>query len=301
MAEYTVYSEAGGTYKTSTVANCARGHVDQGLDTLCIDLDHQKGNLSRLFDVADQQNDSTADNLVLHMLNEGRGDFYGMIRETEEGIDILPAHNKLEDFKDMVVKKEQLYQDIYDGEENEFNRYQLLADVLNENNISDHYDVIIVDPNARAELSLYNALYATGSIVAPVEFGGKGALSIEGLEEIGGAMSSELGVQLGVVAIVPNNTKATAVQKQKREEIEAKGYDMPVVIGERESLMKEMWNANGSAFKVMEEAWFKNEPGNRRERDAELRTMDKLRELSDFIADQFGLDYEPLTAPEVTA
>lgn len=301
MAAYTVYSEAGGTYKTSNAVNLARAHVDQGLNVLCIDFDHQKGNLSRLFGVADQQDVGKADNLVLHMLGEGRGDFYELVRETDEGVDVIPAHNKLEDFKDMVVKKEMLYDDLYDEDENQFNRYMLLADVLTRNNVWERYDVIVIDPNARAELSLYNALYATGSIVAPVEFGGKGALSIEGLEEIGEAMADVLGIELGVVAIVPNNTKETAIQQDKRKEIEAKGYDMPVIIRERESMMKEMWNANGSVFKVIEELWFDGKPGQRREREPELQTIEKLQNLADFVAEQFDLDYEPLTKPEVTA
>lgn len=294
MISYTVYTEAGGTYKTTTTANLARAHVEQGLDPLVIDLDHQMGNLSHLFDVADDQSNPEADHLPRHLIDKGRGSFQDLIRETDEGVDVLPAHDKLEDLTDDVRK----YQEIAESMGDESNPYALLLETLRDAGVRDQYDALIVDPNARAELSLYNALYATRHVVAPVEFGGKGSLSVDGLEDLGGSFATQEGIDIGVLAIVPNNVADTKVQQLRRDEIEERDYEVPVAIGQRESLMKEMWNARGSAFKVAEEGWFKGEPGQRDLPDREEATLAKLRELADHVARQFDVDFTPIAGKD---
>lgn len=294
MISYTVYTEAGGTYKTTTTANLARAHVEQGLDPLVIDLDHQMGNLSHLFDVADDQSNPEADHLPRHLIDKGRGSFQDLIRETDEGVDVLPAHDKLEDLTDDVRK----YQEIAESMGDESNPFALLLETLRDAGVRDQYDALIVDPNARAELSLYNALYATRHVVAPVEFGGKGSLSVDGLEDLGGSFATQEGIDIGVLAIVPNNVADTKVQQLRRDEIEERDYEVPVAIGQRESLMKEMWNARGSAFKVAEEGWFKGEPGQRDLPDREEATLAKLRELADHVARQFDVDFTPIAGKD---
>lgn len=303
MISYTVYTEAGGTYKTTTAANLARAHVDQGLDPLVIDLDHQKGNLSHLFDVAHNQSNPNADHLPRHLIDKPRGPFADLIETTDEGVDVLPAHDKLEDLTDDVRR----YMEIADSMGDDVNRFALLLDTLQDAGIRDAYDVLIIDPNARAELSLYNALYATRHVVAPVEFGGKGSLSVDGLEDLGGSFSDQQNIDIGVLAIVPNKVKGTNVQDVRRGDIESRGFDIPVAISEREALMKEMWEAKGSAFKVVEEEWALNretaehEPGQRDVPDREWETIEKLQQLADHIAAAFDVDYEPLADREVVA
>src|SRR5699024_4702041 len=80
-------------------------------------------------------------------------------------------------------------------------------------------------------------------------------------------------------------------------------FATPVTIGNRESLMDAMWEARGSAFKVIEERWktferngeMVSEPGQRRIRDREIETLRKLYELAEFIAtDTFDEEVEPV-------
>jgi len=51
MITAVVYSESGGTYKTTMTANLAVAFERMGLNTLVLDLDPQEGNLTSLFDV----------------------------------------------------------------------------------------------------------------------------------------------------------------------------------------------------------------------------------------------------------
>nr|WP_241431192.1 hypothetical protein [Halococcus thailandensis] len=76
-----------------------------------------------------------------------------------------------------------------------------------------------------------------------------------------------------------------------------------MTIGNRESLMDAMWEARGSAFKVIEERWktferdgkMVSESGQRRIRDREIETLRKLYELARFIAtNTFGTDVDPV-------
>lgn len=67
--------------------------------------------------------------------------------------------------------------------------------------------------------------------------------------------------------------------------------------------MDAMWEARGSAFKVVEERWktfeqdgeMVSEPGQRRVRDREVETLRRLYELAQFIATEtFEADVDPI-------
>lgn len=298
MLSYTVYTEAGGTYKTTTAVNLARAHTDQGLNVLCIDLDHQKGNLSHVLEVADDQSNPEADHLPRHLVDRGRGSFRDLIQTTDEGFDVLPAHDKLEDLTEDVRTYQEMVTSMDGITDEEFDRHTLLFETLRDADIHQDYDVLIIDPNARAELSLYNALYATRNVVAPVKYGGKGSLSIDGLEELGEGFGQQEGINIGVKAIVPNKVRDTNAQQLHRQEVEDRGFDIPVTIGDRESMMEAMWDAHGSAFKVIEEGWYKGAPGDRPERDREQDTLDQIRQLADFLAGSSDVDYQPVAEQE---
>ena len=88
MITSVVYSESGGTYKTTMTANIAVALERMGLNTLVVDLDPQEGNLTSLFDAGEHRSDPDADNLVKHILDMPDGDFDDLIENTEEGVDI---------------------------------------------------------------------------------------------------------------------------------------------------------------------------------------------------------------------
>lgn len=276
MVQYTVYSEAGGTYKTTTAANTAVAHTRRGLDVLLIDLDPQEGSLSYIFGVDDEKHDGDADNLVRHLIKRPNGEFDDLIRKTEEGPDVLPSHAMLERLSSLLDRAKE----IEEMSNANFNRHERLLEVLIENNVPDRYDVIIIDPQATASDALYNAIYATRTLVSPVELSGKGSLSLDGLDDLVTNLENDLEINVGVAAIVPGNVGRTRANERYKKELKENGWDVPVLIGERESLMQEMWDARGSAFKVYDDGYVEGEPNQRRKREREKETLDQYDELA---------------------
>jgi len=267
MLTFTTYSEAGGVGKSTLAANLAVADARDGRDVLVIDLDPQEASLSYLLDVDEDRDDSAADSLVRHLVERPRGEFDDLIK-TSEGVDSIPAHNSLEMLAKHLQRREEEANDF--GEN--WNRNMQLLRVLRENDIHERYDTLIIDPPATADVKLYNAIYATRSLVVPFEPSGKGFKSVDGLEDLVPGLEETLDINVGVLAIVPNNFSGTNDQQDMLAEIEAKGYDIPIVLGERGSLFEGCWRRQCSAFKYVEEH-------RSRERAYELETLEKLEEL----------------------
>ncbi len=304
MITAVVYSESGGTYKTTLTANLAVAFERMGLDVLTIDLDPQEGNLTTLFDAGESRSDPDADNLVKHMLEMPEGEFSDLIETTPEGVDIVPSHDMLGDFTSNLEQKIAYETGMKNISREEYPRFELLYDLLWETEqLNEQYDAILIDPNARAEDLLYNAIFALRTLVAPVKPAGKGNLSLEGLEEMVTNMQDALGIQIGLSCVVPSAIGQTNAHQLYKDQFEAtEAFPTPVTIGNRESLMDEMWEARGSAFKVVEERWKTEKrddemvsgPGTRGVRDRELETLQKLYELAGFIAtDTFDAAIDP--------
>ncbi|WP_256301677.1 ParA family protein [Haloarchaeobius salinus] len=305
MITAVVYSESGGTYKTTMTANIAVALERMGLNTLVLDLDPQEGNLTSLFDAGENRSDPEADNLVKHILDMPDGEFDDLIETTDEGIDIIPSHDMLGDFTSNLEQKISYETGMKNMSREEYPRFELLYDLLWEKEkLQEQYDAILIDPNARAEDLLYNAIYALRTLVAPVKPAGKGNLSLEGLEELVGNMSSQLEIEIGLSCVVPSGVGQTNAHQQYQRQFEnTDAFDTPVAIGNRESLMDAMWEARGSAFKVVEERWktfqrdgeMVSEPGQRRVREREIETLRKIYELAWFIATEtFDADVDPV-------
>ena len=304
MIAAVVYSESGGTFKTTVTANLAVSLERMGLNTLMIDLDPQKGNLTSLFDAGEHRNDPTADTLVKHSLDMPDGEFTDLIETTEEGADIIPSHDMLGDFTSNLEQKITYETGMKNISREEYPRFELLYDLLwEQQELQEEYDAVLIDPNARAEDLLYNAIYAMRTLVAPVKPAGKGNLSLSGLEELVGNMQDQLEIEIGLSCVVPSGVGRTNAHQQYLERFEnTDSFSTPVTIGNRESMMDAMWEAEGSAYKVVEERWktFEkagekvSEPGQRRVRDREVETLEKLYRLAYFIATStFSEDADP--------
>jgi cellulose biosynthesis protein BcsQ len=305
MITAVIYSESGGTYKTTMTANLAVALERMGVNTLVLDLDPQEGNLTSLFDVGPHRNDPDADNLVKHILDMPDGDFQDLIEPTTEGVDIIPSHDMLGDFTSNLEQKISYETGMQNMAREEYPRYELLYELLwNEQQLYDEYDAILIDPNARAEDLLYNAIFALRTLIAPVKPAGKGNLSLDGLEELVGNMGYQLDIEIGLGCVIPAGVGQTNAHQQYQEQFEnTDAFATPVTIGNRESLMDAMWEARGSAFKVIEERWktferdgtMVSESGQRRIRERELETLRKLAELVQFIAtDTFDAEINPV-------
>jgi cellulose biosynthesis protein BcsQ len=305
MITAVVYSESGGTYKTTMTANIAVAMERMGLNTLVLDLDPQEGNLTSLFDVGAHRNDPDADNLVKHILDMPDRDFDDLIETTAEGVDIIPSHDMLGDFTSNLEQKISYETGMQNMNREDYPRFELLYELLWEKaELQETYDAVLIDPNARAEDLLYNAIFALRTLVAPVKPAGKGNLSLDGLDELVGNMETQLDIEIGLSCVVPSGVGQTNAHQQYQQQFEnTDAFATPVTIGNRESLMDAMWEARGSAFKVIEERWktfeqdgkMVSEPGERRVRDREMDTLQKLYELAWFIATEtFDASVDPV-------
>ena len=272
MLAYTVYSEAGGVGKTTLAANLARAEVRAGRDALVVDLDTQEASLSHLLDVADDRDDDEADSLLRHMIDRPRGDFANLT-EMNEGIDVVPSHNILEYASKHLRRREEEAADF--GES--WNPNKQLLRVLREAGVHEQYDTLIVDPLATADIKLHNAIHATRHLVIPFEPSGKGYESVQGLDQLVGGLEDQLGIEVGVLAVVPNRYKGMNDQDRFLERLQADGWESPIRLRERSSLLEGCWAEQCTAFRYIDEY-------RERERDHELETVEKL----DRLAEQIG-------------
>ena len=282
MLGYSAYSEAGGVAKTTTAANCAVAHARHGFDVLAVDLDPQNASLSYLFDVDDERADGDSDNLVRHLIGRPRGDLDELIQETDEGVDILPTHNMHERLTELLLKTAEIEEQTHGDPNYEFPKHAQLLNVFREADINEQYDVLIVDPPASGEQAQNNALYATRNIVIPVELSGKGQQSIQGLEEVINALEATLEVNIGVLGLVPFKYEGTNDQDHYLTELSETGFDVPVVIGKRTSMMEGCWRQQCSAFRYIDEH-------RDRKREHELKTLEQFDELAHHIESEGGL------------
>jgi chromosome partitioning protein len=274
MLAYTVYSEAGGVGKTTLATNLAKAEVRAGNDVLMIDLDTQEASLSHLLNVAQDRNNDQADSLLRHMVDRPRGDFDDLIKSSE-GIDIVPAHNILEYASKHLRRREEEAADF--GES--FNPNKQLLRVLRNAGVHDKYDTLIIDPPATADIKLHNAIHATRHVVIPFEPSGKGYESVQGLDQLVTGLESNLNIEVGVLAIVPNRYKGMNDQDRFLEELRGDGWKIPITLRERSSLLEGCWAEQCSAYRYIEE--YRD-----REREHELETLEKFDELAEYIRKQ---------------
>ena len=279
MLTYCVYSEAGGVGKTTLTANLAVAHARAGLDVLVIPLDPQEGDFSHLFRVDDDRSNSEVDTLVHHLVGRNAEPFDDLIRTAEHGVDVIPEHNLLESIGDLLRREQDARGDFGDS----FPLYTQLQRVIRENNLSAAYDVIMVDPPGTTGPQLYNGLDAMRNLVIPFEPSGKGQRSIDGLADMVGGLEETLEIEIGVLAVVPNNMKGTGDQEEILEDVRELGYDVPAVIGDRTSLIQGCWNEQCSAFRYIQEH-------RSRRREYELETLATFDRLARHLETSVGIE-----------
>jgi len=268
MLAYTVYSEAGGVGKTTLAANLAKAEVRAERDVLVVDLDTQEASLSYLLNVHEDRSNEEADSLLRHMIDRPRDDFEKLIK-TSEGIDVVPSHNILEYASKHLRRREEEAADF--GES--WNPNKQLLRVLRDAGVQHQYDTLIVDPPATADIKLHNAIHATRHLVIPFEPSGKGYESVQGLDQLVGGLEDKFGIEVGVLAVVPNRYKGMNDQDRFLSELEADGWETPIRLRERSSLLEGCWAEQCTAFRYIDKH-------RDRERDHELETLTKIEDLA---------------------
>jgi len=282
MIAYTVWSEAGGVGKTTLAANLLRAHVNRDQSVLGIDMDPQDGGLTHHLGLDDQKSDSDVDNLVLHMLGRGRGDFDDLVR-SNEGIDLVPSHNMLGRLADLLGKAAEIEEETHPDPDYEYEKEKQLREVLIEAGIPSKYDVIVIDPPASEGQHLYNSVYATSNLLIPFEPSPKGERSIKGLRNVVNGLENELGdIDVGVIGAVPNKLKGTNTNRKYLNTLEQEDLPIaPVSIGERGSMLGDAWDNQVTIYELAENESYRNL------RDYEQSTLEKFDELAAYIVEQF--------------
>jgi cellulose biosynthesis protein BcsQ len=284
MLTYAPVSEAGGVGKTTIAATLAVSHARAGHDVLCIDLDTQNGSLTYLFGPEYDRSDPDVDNIVRHLVGRPGGDFDELILDVESGVDLIPSHDLLEDLPELLINEKNQAEKMGQA----YSQYHQLSRVLSEASVRDRYDVVIVDTAGSAGPALYNALVAVRNCVIPFECSAKGQQSVEGLDALVDGLESALEVDVGVLAVVPIGYKDTRDQREILAELEDSAFPVPVVIGERTSLMEGSWKEQCSIYRYMEEH-------RSRRRDYELETLASFDTLARTLESQAGLTTEEVT------
>lgn len=285
MLTYTPVSEAGGVGKTTTAATLAVSHARAGYDVLAIDMDTQNGSLTYLFGPEYDRGDPAVDNLVRHLVGRPKGEFEELAQEVEAGVDLVPSHNMLEDLQEFLINEKNQAERLGDS----FSMYHQLHRVLREADVRSKYDVVVVDSAGKAGPILYNALVAVRNVVIPFEATAKGQESIDGLDDLVEGLESSIGVDVGVLAIVPIGYKDTRDQREILGELREGGFPVPVVIGERGSLMEGCWNRQCSPYTYVEDH-------RDQKREYELDTLEQFDELARHLERHADLDPMEVTA-----
>lgn len=285
MLTYTPVSEAGGVGKTTTAATLAVSHAQAGHRVLAIDMDTQNGSLTYIFGPDYDRGDPESDSLVRHLVGRPKGDFRDLTHQVEQGVDLIPSHNMLEDIHEFLLNEKNQAERL--GES--YSMYHQLHRVLQEANVRENYDVIIVDSAGKAGPILYNALVAVRNVVIPFEATAKGQESIEGLDDLVEGLEENIGVDIGVLAVVPIGYKDTRDQREILGELRESGFSVPVVVGDRGSLMEGCWKQQCSPYTYVEEH-------RNRKREYELDTLEQFDELARHLEQEAGLKTQEVTA-----
>lgn len=216
MLSYTVYNRAGGQAKSVLTRDLAAAHAEQGQRVLVIDLDAQKGSVTNFFDVDYDKNDGDADRLTLHIINRPAGEFDDLIHNVEPGIDLIPGHEELNDLDDILDDMEAIENRGVDGED--FDRYTQLFRVLKENDVPSDYDVVICDPNAKADDAYYSALYATRNVLIPAATTPKGVDSIDDVFDTATNFAEAKNINIGNLGVVATKANLQKKKHQKKAE-----------------------------------------------------------------------------------
>jgi chromosome partitioning protein len=199
------FLDKGGTGKTTSAAHLGVALAEAGEDVLLIDLAGKQGDLAKHFGVwsevqEDIENDDDWPNISTVFAEEwdqiasklGDAAVDSLIVETDEGVDLIPAHPGLDSLDADLGN-------IDDARE----RYSRLERFLDEY-IDDRYDTVLIDLPGLTNNVTYNGLWATRNVVAPVEMGPFESEQATALERDLAKIDEQFGVDVDLAMILPN-------------------------------------------------------------------------------------------------
>lgn len=199
----TVYNQKGGQAKSTVTRDLAAVFAELGLDVLIVDFDSQDKSVSNYLGVDGDKREPDADHIARHLINQPKGDLADLIKTVPDtGIDVIPSHKQFGDVDDYLDRHRE-YLEPTKGANWEYPRYKRFFQVLQDSAINDNYDVMLVDPNAKADEAYYLALYATRNLVIPAEPNRAGYESIEAVKRSAEQFADSMGISISTLATVP--------------------------------------------------------------------------------------------------
>lgn len=227
MQAYTVYNQSGGQGKTTVARDLAAAHAEIGQRVLVIDMDAQNGSLSNYLGVDDDKRNPDADDLTFHLVDQGQGDFSDLIRTAEPNVDVLPSHKRLNRVDEFLDSHEN-YIGQTKSDDWEYPRYKQLLKTLQKNDVPSQYDVMIIDPNAKADTVYYLSLYATRNVVIPAVPTRSGYESIDGVADSAQGFAENQDINIGRTAVVPTMVDTRKSDHKDYARKLRDDYDAPV-------------------------------------------------------------------------
>lgn len=201
-----VFLDKGGTGKTTTTAHLGRALTELGHDGVLIDLAGKQSDLAKQFGLYETQQEAIKNDEDFPNLSSVFDDDFGklvkmngvdaildrLIYETNEGIDLIPAHPGL---------------DSVDGElnnvEDRADRYGRLKEFVDEY-LEDRYDFILIDLPGLSRIVPYNGVWAAENIIAPVEMGSYEFGQAQQLAKDVAKYRSNWGIDAELTMLIPN-------------------------------------------------------------------------------------------------
>lgn len=224
-----MWSDSGGTGKTTLAVNGAAHAAQQGHEVLLVDLDAQAAGATDHLGYLDRWEDGPQ----MLRFYTGALDFEDVVIEARP-FDFLPSHTSLTSFSAVV--------------ENMTEReaaWSVVDRRLRESGVWERYDLVVLDGQAsRASPMAMNALVAARNTLVPVELSPKGRRSVDGVESLVREMRAELPERdLYVTAFVPMFADDTRVATEVEEVLaESERPVAPFAFRER-TLLRECWDA----------------------------------------------------------
>ncbi len=201
-----VFLDKGGTGKTTTTAHLGRALTELGHEGVLIDLAGKQSDLAKQFGMYEAQQQAIADGKDFPNLSSVFDDDFDklvqmngvdaildrLIYETDEGVDLIPAHPGL---------------DSVDGElnnvEDRTERYGRLKKFV-ETYLEDRYDFILIDLPGLSRIVPYNGVWAAENLIAPVEMGSYEFAQTKQLRDDVEKYRSNWGIDAELSMVIPN-------------------------------------------------------------------------------------------------
>lgn len=211
------FLDKGGTGKTTTVAHLGIALNEHGFDVLLVDLAGKQGDLAKHFGVWDDyqqriETDAAWPNVstvfddawptIAKKLGEDPLD--DLIVETDEGIDLIPAHPGL---------------DTLDSELGNINdvreRYSRFEQFLDEYVDPLAYDIVLIDLPGMTNNVSYNGLWAAQNVIVPIEMGPFEAEQADALRRDLDKIAANFATTIELALVLPNkvDTRTTLAEE----------------------------------------------------------------------------------------